>query len=192
MDKTTIKLNGDVDLTYIPSISDYVKGVSDVMFDELKKLDWVHHDKVPRHEYYAARNRMPYAYGKVPRTYLSQPITPALEFAWDAAETLCECKFDVVFLNYYLDGHDHLGWHSDDSDEMDDARPIAIITYGAEREIWFRKEDDDIVTKLMLEHGSLCVMPAGMQDTHKHRIPKSSVHNCGPRISLTFRGFVQL
>lgn len=37
-----------------------------------------------------------------------------------------------------------------------------------------------------LADGSLFVMPAGMQDTHKHRISRSD-RPCGPRISLTFR-----
>lgn len=37
-----------------------------------------------------------------------------------------------------------------------------------------------------LADGSLFVMPAGMQDTHKHRIPRND-RPCGPRISLTFR-----
>jgi hypothetical protein len=29
-----------------------------------------------------------------------------------------------------------------------------------------------------------------MQDQYFHRIPKSDRHNCGPRISLTYRGYV--
>jgi alkylated DNA repair dioxygenase AlkB len=123
--------------------------------------------------------------------------------------------FDVVFLNGYKDGSDHLGWHSDDSEEMDDMRPIAIVTLGQAREIWFRERpitkllgngtisldsgppkratnvtvtSQPEVEKLTLEHGSLCLMAAGMQDTHQHRIPKAAFQPCGPRISLTFRG----
>jgi hypothetical protein len=37
-----------------------------------------------------------------------------------------------------------------------------------------------------LSNGSLFIMEAGMQSTHKHRIPKSD-KICEPRISLTFR-----
>ena len=46
-------------------------------------------------------------------------------------------------------------------------------------------------THLTLEHGSLCLMHPGMQDTHFHRIPKSPIQAAKPRISLTFRGLVR-
>jgi alkylated DNA repair dioxygenase AlkB len=73
---------------------------------------------------------------------------------------------------------------------MDDERPIAIVTLGAEREIWFCPNTDRTdITKLVLGNGSLCVMAPGMQDTHWHRIPKAGFE-CGPRISITFRGYV--
>jgi hypothetical protein len=38
----------------------------------------------------------------------------------------------------------------------------------------------------LLGDGSLFIMPAGMQDSHKHKIPKHD-RDCGPRVSLTFR-----
>lgn len=47
-----------------------------------------------------------------------------------------------------------------------------------------------LVEKVSLGHGSACIMMPGMQDTHVHRIPKAS-YVCGPRISLTFRGYVK-
>lgn len=76
---------------------------------------------------------------------------------------------------------------------MDDSRPIAIVSLGAEREIWFQRADPErrLITpdKLRLGNGSLCLMAAGMQDTHQHRIPKAG-RVVGPRISLTFRGTV--
>ena len=43
--------------------------------------------------------------------------------------------------------------------------------------------------RVKLGHGSLRVMEAGMQDIHVHRIPKAD-RVVGPRISLTFRGYV--
>lgn len=82
-----------------------------------------------------------------------------------------------------------MGWHTDDSPEMDYARPIVIVTLGAEREIWFAPNDRRTgITKLKLQSGSACVMAAGMQDTHVHRNPKAGFE-CGPQSSLTFRGY---
>jgi alkylated DNA repair dioxygenase AlkB len=98
---------------------------------------------------------------------------------------------------------------------MDDARPIVTVSLGVAREIWFRSKPKpglrgvaaDVVIldqsmempgtlvpsieKLLLGHGSAAIMAAGMQDTHEHRIPKASFM-CGERISLTFRGYVNV
>jgi alkylated DNA repair dioxygenase AlkB len=187
------------------------------------ELAWVHVPGRPRREYYVAKTGLPYTYGSGPgrTTYESQPMHPWIEKIWHALELQTPTKFDVCFLNGYKDGRDHLGWHADDSPEMDDARPIAIVSLGAEREIWFRPNEARVerlvasdpamledhatasaphnlgllyekhraVEKLLLQHGSLCLMRPGMQDTHQHRIPKSDRQNCGPRISFTFRGY---
>lgn len=51
------------------------------------------------------------------------------------------------------------------------------------------KEPKPEVHKLKLESGSLCLMAAGMQQTHLHRIPKAGFV-CGERVSLTFRGYL--
>ena len=80
---------------------------------------------------------------------------------------------DVCFINGYEDHRDHLGWHADDSPEMDDNRPIVTISLGAERFIWFRENTNiDVIDKVLLGNGSACIMMPGMQDTHMHRIPK--------------------
>lgn len=156
-------------------------------------LAWLRHGTTPRKEYYCNEIAVPYAYkaGAGMREYQPQEWHPVLSGIKARLEHACNVKFEVAFLNGYEDARDHLGWHADDSPEMDDARPIAIVTLGAEREIWFRANDNkDNVTKLLLNHGSLCLMAPGMQDTHQHRIPKCD-RICGPRISITFRGYVQ-
>jgi alkylated DNA repair dioxygenase AlkB len=157
------------------------------------ELAWVRHPGVPRREYCVNVLERPYSYGLAAyaRTYAPQPMHEALLGIWMRAEAQFNCAFETCFLNGYDDGKDHLGWHADDSPEMDDARPILIVTFGAEREIWFRKNGagPGERTPLRLGHGSLCEMKPGMQDTHQHRIPKGD-REYGPRISLTFRGYV--
>lgn len=199
----------------------------DRLFNTLwNELDWV--DVAgPRLEYYVNDFNTPYTYGSGngQRTYNSQPEHSVIREIRDALEGHTGSKFEVCFLNGYRDGKDQLGWHSDDSPEMDDDRPIAIVSLGARREIYFRTKPGkrcpdcmgkvgeyhvsdycnrfDMITeeqtqtylfndtheKLWLDPGSLCLMTPGMQDTHDHRIPKAS-YICGPRISLTFRGYV--
>ena len=181
----------NVPIEYIPN---FVPNPG-LVFDRLwMELGWVQRDQTPRLEYYCNDSGLPYTYGRGAgvRTYHAQPYHPLiLEIRIDL-QMLTGTVFEVCFLNGYRDGSDQLGWHADDSPEMDDARPIAIVSFGAKREIYFRPQNDKLaVEKLWLESGSLCLMKAGMQDTHFHRIPKSSVNNCGPRLSLTFRGLVR-
>jgi alkylated DNA repair dioxygenase AlkB len=100
---------------------------------------------------------------------------------------------DICFLNLYLDQHKALGWHSDDSHTIDQTQPIAVVSFGAEREIWVKPKGykgnimDD--WKQPLANGSLFIMPEGFQDDYLHKIPKND-RECGARVSLTFRKYL--
>ena len=174
-------------------------------------LEWERRDDAPRCEYYSNDFDKPYVYGRGNgrRLYEPRPYHPVVLVIRARLETLLSARFEVCFLNRYLNQSDHLGWHADDSPEMDDARPIVTVSLGVEREIWFRPKpparapnaltgslpkvmsavEESLVDKLLLGHGSAAVMAPGMQDAWEHRIPKASFQ-CGERISLTFRGYV--
>lgn len=173
-------------------ISKFVDKPNEVFERLWNELDWERHGSTPRRECYSNDNGKPYTYGnpKFARTYEAKPWhKDVLEIRW-ALEKLLNTKLDVCFINGYEDHRDHLGWHADDSPEMDDNRPIVTVSFGAERYIWFRKNSDpENVRKVLLENGSSCIMLPGMQDTHMHRIPKHD-RECGPRISLTYRGYI--
>lgn len=177
------------------------------------ELAWVR-SNLPRREYYWNLNSEPYTYGKGvnAKTYQSQILHPLIEKIRLMLLESTGTDFNVCFLNGYEDQRDHLGWHSDDSPEMDNDSAIAIISLGAEREIWFRPNETETIkliyestlhtatlselaimkndiqkpTKVLLNNGSLCLMKPNMQSTHQHRIPKCD-RVCGARISLTFR-----
>lgn len=179
-------------------------------------VPWERRGDSPRFECWMAQDGRPYTYGKGrgERTYLSKltehselanprkaeglvgAIWPPVYPIWYLAEILCNTKFEGCFLNGYKDGTDHLGWHSDDGPDIDESRPIAVVTFGAEREIWLRKisgigaaEVGNLdIDKIKLQNSSLFIMEPGCQQTHQHRIPKADFQPCGPRISLTFRG----
>lgn len=166
----------------------------DAVFRELwNNLDWERRGATPRREYYTNLVDVPYMYGRGRgiRKYMPKPIHPEIAGIRRELSKLTGDHYEVCFLNGYQDQRDHLGWHADDSPEMDDLRSIAIISLGVEREIWFRPQDDkEAVTKVKLAHGSLCLMPPKFQCSHYHRIPKASFE-CGERISLTYRGYVE-
>lgn len=101
--------------------------------------------------------------------------------------------YNVCFLNRYDNAAMQLGWHSDDSPGMDHDHPIAVVSFGQPREIWWREKSQAGVIpadqRQLLEHGSIFIMPAGMQRTHQHRIPKGD-RPMGTRVSLTYRHYV--
>ncbi len=166
---------------------------ADELFTSLRdELEWERRDTAPRCEYYC--NDFPefyiYGRGRGERLYEPRPYHESILSIRKELENLTGTVFEVCFLNRYLNQSDHLGWHADDSPEMDDSRPIGIVSLGVEREIWFKNLAAPEIEKLTLGHGSLCLMLPGMQETHYHRIPKASF-KCGERISLTFRGYVK-
>ena len=145
----------------------------------------------PRRECFFSAKGEPYTYGSGAgmRTYWPKEAPEMMAALTKAAEEACGCTFELCFANGYAGPREHLGWHADNSDEIDDNRPIAVMSLGAAREIWVkpRGAGADAVEKILLPSGSLFVMKAGMQDTLFHRIPKHG-GECGYRVSLTWRG----
>lgn len=172
----------------------YKPNYSTLSIEKLMELDWGNYG-APRDEYFMSETDREYTYGvdKHARTYKSAPYTPEVLALRDQMNTDFGTKFNVCFMNRYMDQSKWLGWHSDDSDSMDHDHPIAVVSFGVERFINWRpngysgKIPDEWMQKL--ENGSLFMMPAGFQKTHQHKIPKHD-RNCGVRISLTFRRYV--
>ena len=156
-----------IPIKYVPNFLDNPLDVADVLWNE---LSWLRHDKVPRSEYYCNELNVVYKYGieKYARTYLPQSWHPQILAI--KKQVSAQQKSDVLepmIEIFYKHG---------------------FVSLGVEREIWFKENNSEEVYKHLLQNGSLCLMCSGMQDTHKHRIPKASF-TCGKRISLTFRGY---
>lgn len=163
------------------------------MFDRLlDEVPWVNKE-APRDECFMSLIPLEYTYGKgFTRTYKSIDMHIEVMSMMGKLNEEYGCAYDVCFLNYYKSEKEWLGWHADDSPEMDPEHPIAVISFGAERGIWVKDKDyrgeipeED---RYKLGNGSLFVMPAGFQANNKHKIPKGD-RPCGGRISLTFRKF---
>jgi alkylated DNA repair dioxygenase AlkB len=106
-------------------------------------------------------------------------------------EQACGARFNSVLANLYRNGHDAMGWHSDDEPELG-ARPvIASLSLGAERRFMFRprrRDDggDRAASELRLAHGSLLRMAGDTQQLYQHALPRTTRVTM-PRINLTFR-----
>ena len=92
--------------------------------------------------------------------------------------------FNAVLANYYRNGEDSMGWHSDNEPEMDRSM-IASVTFGGKRAFRFRNKQNGEKLSLELHDRSLLLM-VHMQDEWQHAIPKTK-RPVAPRINLTFR-----
>jgi alkylated DNA repair dioxygenase AlkB len=170
----------------------YYEKAFDFDVDELWKIiPWVRFG--PRNECWMNDFGLDYTYGteNSGRTYTANPmISQVKDIMINIVDNYKTTDLDVCFINGYQNARDGLGWHADDSPEISSEHDIAVVSFGAEREIWWRKFGEKGVVppenRQLLGHGSLFVMPAGFQEWGQHRIPKHS-EECGPRISLTYR-----
>jgi alkylated DNA repair dioxygenase AlkB len=107
-------------------------------------------------------------------------------------ESLCGSSFNSVLLNYYRDGNDSMGMHSDDESELGPQPVIASLSLGATRTLQFRHKTRRELApfKLPLASGSLLVMRGATQANWKHGVAKQP-RVTGPRVNLTFRRIVQ-
>lgn len=96
--------------------------------------------------------------------------------------------FRYAQLNYYRDGKDYIGYHTDSEVQKGDI--IASISLGAPRKFMFRHikyKENNKKYDMVLENGSLLVMNEQAAKLHwKHSLPKSTKTLDG-RINITFR-----
>ena len=119
------------------------------------------------------------------------PWTPALEeIRQQLIRHRSDLTFNSVLGNWYRDGEDAMGWHSDDEKELGPQPCIASISLGCGRDIRFRHrfQKDLSTVKIHLEPGSLLLMEGTTQENWQHEIPRRRGRNApGGRINLTFR-----
>jgi alkylated DNA repair dioxygenase AlkB len=116
------------------------------------------------------------------------PWTGLLARLRDQAAALAGAAFNSVLLNFYRDGQDSMGLHSDDEPELGPEPIIASLSLGAERRMLFRHRTrrDLPPVRIPLPCSSLLVMRGPTQLHWKHGIEKLR-GGCGKRLNLTFR-----
>jgi alkylated DNA repair dioxygenase AlkB len=130
-------------------------------------------------------------YGEASYTYSGltlapMPLTPLLAELRAMVERLTGQRYNSVLLNYYRDGRDSMGMHSDDEPELGPAPAIASLSLGETRTFILRHKTSKRTVKLDLPDGSLLLMSGSLQTHWLHGINKT-VKSLGARINLTFR-----
>lgn len=176
---------------YLPAFMNAEESVS--LFDQLQKsLRW-DADQVMmfgklvttrRKVAWAGDPECTYTYSGVKKS--PQAWTPELLSIKTQLEELTQSEFNSCLLNFYHDGSDGMGWHSDDEKELDANSPIASLSLGAQRKFAFRHKVDKTTIPLYLESGSALIMHSPTQQFWQHTLLKTKTVS-NPRINLTFR-----
>lgn len=129
-----------------------------------------------------------YAYSGLRHAAL--PMPPVLRSLADRIEAWCAARghraqFNSLLLNFYRDGNDSIGMHSDDESQLGAQPTIASVSLGAPRTFVFRHKETKLKLQEPLIGGSLLIMKGRTQDDWTHGIPKEP--GAGPRVNLTFR-----
>jgi alkylated DNA repair dioxygenase AlkB len=123
------------------------------------------------------------------QTYEPAPWTPGLARIRALLCARTGLAWNAVLANYYRDGNDSVGWHSDDERELGPERDdvaIASLSLGATRRFAMRHRKGKVRRALDLGDGSLLVMRGTTQQHWRHALPKTAAR-VGPRLNLTFR-----
>ncbi|MDG9924852.1 MULTISPECIES: alpha-ketoglutarate-dependent dioxygenase AlkB [unclassified Pseudomonas] len=115
------------------------------------------------------------------------PWTPLLSEIRRRVEEAAGQPLNGVLLNYYRDGNDSMGWHSDDEPELGRNPLVASLNLGGPRRFDLRRKGSGrIEHSLQLASGSLLVMAGATQHHWQHQVAKTR-KPVAPRINLTFR-----
>ena len=99
---------------------------------------------------------------------------------------ISEIRFNSVLLNFYRDGQDHMGWHSDAESSLGKNPIIASYSLGGSRRFVMKHKKTKKKFEITLNHGDLLLMAGQTQRHWRHALPKTRKLT-QPRINLTFR-----
>ena len=179
-------------LKYIPNF--YNKAESNgLMASLVKNIQWKQETlmiygrpvKTPRLTAWYGDEYLSYKYSG--RRFFSLPWIKDLLDIKNRIEPVAGAKFNSVLLNYYRDGNDSMGWHSDNEPELGINPLIASINFGQERRFDLRKTTKhQEKCSINLVNGSLLLMTGDIQHHWQHQVAKSK-KAINSRINLTFR-----
>ena len=115
-------------------------------------------------------------------------LQPYLDYANnDYADT---SEFNGILVNWYEDGGQYVGYHSDNEKQLIKNSPIYCFSLGGTRTFKIKDKATKQVQSFKLNNGDLFIMGGTMQQTHLHTITKT-VKPVGRRISITLRKFAE-
>jgi len=184
----------DGEVKYFEGFFDKVE--SDTYFEKLKNdIEWKNdeiyifgkHIITKRKVAWYGENTLSYTYSKT--TKIALPWTKELLAIKSKIEVKTGDSFNACLLNFYHDGNDGMGWHSDDEESIVENSCIASVSFGVTRKFVLKHKIDKQSISLDLSNGSLLTMKGETQKMWQHSLSKSKKIFL-PRINLTFRKMV--
>lgn len=141
---------------------------------------------IPRLQCFQGEPDISYRYSGL--SLQTSPWHPLIHTLKQRVELIAQHTFNTVLINYYRDGKDSMGWHSDDESELGINPVIASLNLGQTRRFLLRHRFDKTIPQreILLNSGSLLIMAGQLQHYWHHSVPKTSRQLEG-RINLTFR-----
>ncbi|MCW2293605.1 alkylated DNA repair dioxygenase AlkB [Pseudomonas sp. BIGb0408] len=182
----------DADLRYLPAWLDRATAdhwlerlVSETPWQQPEVVLYGRRHPVPRLTAWYGDTDARYRYSGM--THQPLPWTPLLAEIRQRLVEMLGCPLNGALLNYYRDGQDSMGWHSDGERELGDEPLVVSLSLGGERRFDLRRKGHNrIEHSLTLAHGSLLVMGGQTQHHWQHQVAKTR-KPCAPRLNLTFR-----
>jgi alkylated DNA repair dioxygenase AlkB len=171
-----------------PEIEELLKNCVDEVKDklevkpEIKIFGKIKHQK--RDVGFFSNDSIGYQYsGKLAK---SKPLTPCLLKLLEKVNKIYGAEFNGILLNYYEDGNNTIGAHSDEERNLDKVGVVSI-SFGATRTFRIRnKKTKEIVKDIPMIQGELLHMGGDFQKEFTHEIPTEKSVKKG-RYSFTFR-----
>jgi alkylated DNA repair dioxygenase AlkB len=98
-------------------------------------------------------------------------------------------RFNCGLLNYYRDGRDCMGYHSDDEPALGSSPCVASVSLGEVRDFCLKPKTGGKAQKIALASGSLLLMLPPTQEHWLHALPARKTQS-GGRINITFRHII--
>ena len=172
----------------------FCKDLADMLFDNLKKnIAWEqcanNYGPVPRLNAWNSKVGIDYAYSGI--KHVGKGWNKGCKVVRDLIASTTGYKFNSLLLNYYRNGGDSIGKHSDGEPPLGKNPVVASLSLGVPRKFKLihqtKKEGSQYLRhEMTLTHGALVIMAGTLQHTWYHELPKQPDVD-GERISLTFR-----
>ena len=117
-----------------------------------------------------------------------EPIPEMFQELIDFLNKRYHRNFNMMLINWYRNGKDNIGFHSDDEKQIKKHSPVVTISLGVDRDFVLKNIKTGEKNVYNLKNNQAFTMGGTCQETHKHCLPvRKKITDY--RISLTFREF---